>query len=132
MTELIQVGDRIRNQEKEGVAVTRVDCGLHGVLVQGTLDGSELDFRAYLPNELPAGERISPWYGWGGRVSIYLPNGFSVGCVCFERGDTRRRIIEEYDAEWERTLASWTPEPMGCIPLEDIQNGSRRVESPGD
>ncbi len=122
MTELIRVGDRIKNSDGDTIIVAEVQLGKYGLFVEGTDINYRQQAWGYLIPELPASDVITPWYGWAERSTITLAGGAEFGCLCWCREDGRKTLAE-YDDEWERTLAEWEPEPMGCIPLAEAMNG---------
>jgi len=99
---LIKVGDRITNCDNVKATITQVEVGQYGLLVTGLFfDG--LEFESYLPYELPPTENQRGWYGWG-RAEVTLLSGIKLGVVGIRRGDPKVGKIEEYEAEWERTI----------------------------
>ena len=139
MSELIQVGDEVESLAGNQGIVKEIQKGDHGLLVlihpTHLVEGEDLglDRHAYIPNELPPCQPIEPWHDFSWRSTLTVNGHTEVGYVAFkDLYHLPGEGIEQFEVQWQRTLAEWTPEPMGCIALEDIQNGSRRVESPGD
>ena len=65
----------------------------------------------FLPNELPPpDEIIRPWYGWSAKGYVTLANGHRLGVVRLNRFDPRQGHLEEYFAEWERTVEAMKAE----------------------
>lgn len=117
---IINVGDEITNYEGCQVEVQHVALGRHGILVKGIFVVSRLSFESFVPLELPPPITDDQnWYGWAAFDTLTLANGFKTGSLCLYRRD-QRDTIEEYDAEWERTLQEMEDEPMGCIPLAEL------------
>ncbi len=122
MRELIAVGDILVNSDGESCTLSTVERGKHGLLVKGILSKYQFTFTGFLPFELPPCEDTRDWYGWGARDHVVLLDKTQLGLVGFLRSDPRPRIIEEYDAEWERTLEAWQPEEMQSRPLPKAEN----------
>jgi len=102
VSELIKVGDEIRNSDGAFVSVTQVDVGRCGLLVKGTFPGGT-PYEGFARYELPPTEHIRNWNGWAGRAHFVLSSGMKLGVVALPRDDPRD-TIEEYDAKWEETL----------------------------
>lgn len=103
MQNLINVGDEVKTNWDEAVIVSQVVVGKYGLLVLGKFD-NDMSYREYFPYELPPCEETLNWYGWGERSFTTIATGQKLGGVCFWSYDLRPRTIEEYDAEWERTI----------------------------
>jgi len=102
VSELIKVGDEIRNCEDIPLLVTSAVPGRYGLLVKGRFDDEDL-YEAFAPYELAASQCMADWRGWSSRAHLVLPNRMWLGTVSLWRSDSRD-TIEEYDAMWEETL----------------------------
>lgn len=121
---LIEVGDEISSAAGP-VKLHTVTRGKHGILVMGHCEGWG-EAKAYMPYELPPIEdQVDNWCGWDARFDTTLPSGKVVGMVIFPYPDSRARSIEEYDAEWAKTLKKRQPEPMQSKPLPVGENVMR-------
>lgn len=102
MQNIINIGDEIKNFQDITAPITSVVKGRYGLLIK---DSDIPNLIAFVPWELPPIETIErEWYGWYTRSFIILPNGMRLGVVVWKRSDPRTDTIEEYDAEWERTM----------------------------
>lgn len=124
-TSIIEVGDEIEDSIGQKQPVTSVEQGRYGLLVRSSDDTSW----RYYPYELFADVSFhhnggnKPWLNWKHRGVNMLPTGMMVGFVTMGTGDPQ--TLEYHDAQWERTLAEWTPEPMGCIPLSELMHETK-------
>lgn len=103
MQNIINVGDEIKNSQDAISIVESVVIGRYGLLVRAKFSSGEAQ-EFYAPFELPPPPSGKvDWYGWRGYSFTILPNGIRLGDVSLRRTDSREGI-EEYDAEWERTI----------------------------
>jgi len=111
MENIIEVGDEIKSK---GVThkVTAVYRGKYGIAIETVLIAAitlhiGMVGAAFLPYELPPSEVEYNWYGWSAKLWATLSNGQKVGVVTFSRSESRGwGNMDDYDAEWERTLES--------------------------
>lgn len=102
---LIEEGMVVENSTGVQLEVQRVTLGRYGILAEGYLPSLEREGKVYILPELPPLEFAKwDWYGWATRSHALLPTGLKVGAVAFYRNDPRPRTLEDYDAEWERTI----------------------------
>ncbi len=103
-TSVVEVGEKIINEDGKPIVVKSIEVGRYGLLVKGALVLSGLDTFVLYPYELAAVDNlITRWHGWGVRGNHTLPCGADIGFVAFFRYDPRPRMMDEYDKEWERT-----------------------------
>ena len=101
---LIDVGDEIHGHRNGSASrIQSIVKGKNGLLWEG-VSYAGTPVRSFLPYELPPSEYISGWYGWKSRSVVTLYDGRCLGSVAFSRSDPRPRTIEEYDAEFDRTI----------------------------
>ncbi len=126
---VVEVGGIIVVDTGDKLRITQVDIGKYGILwhaLKEPEDDGEV-YSAYAPPELPAPDaRVEDWYGWAMYGSTALPSGALIGDVCLWNSDDRD-TVEEYDAEWERTIKAMkgSPEPMQSKPLPVGENVTR-------
>ncbi len=130
MTELVQIGDIIYAEDSQPVSVTLVERGRYGLLVQGFFTSTGSRYAGFHPWELPPHDRMfnnnhPVRRGWGYRATTRLTNGTRVGVVAFGMEIADNAQLDACEAEWEKTLAEWTPEPMGCIPLSELMHETK-------
>ena len=117
--EMIEVGDEITNNNGETIIVTKLERGKHGILWRGNIVDTGYTGWSFLIPELPPIEELYYWYGWASRAYMVLASGQRVGDVAFWREDPRPDTIEEYDAEWERTIETMREEEHETHPTAD-------------
>ncbi len=133
-TGIIEVGDVVVNHAGEVIKVIRVEIGKHGILYEGAFISPPYPYsnaRGYFPYELPPVEVVQRWFGWHKRATTVLANGLGAGVVTFGRSDPRPRTIEEYDAEWERTLASIAEENANGTGSANLMQSKPLPDMPG-
>ena len=117
-TSVIEVGDEVVVDDEYPFIVTKVSVGKYGLLVCGGFtNGFHGDYTGYWPYELSPSEIQQPWYGWSHRGTEKLPSGLRCSTVGLLFADPRE-TIEEYDAEWERTIEAMRSEEMQSRPTD--------------
>lgn len=120
--DVIEVGDEIVSEDTYEVRVTDVITGAGGILVLGRFTTGSSRFSAYHPCELApvdeplVGWSLPIWHGWSLRGTTTLASGARIGHLALPWGDPRTEVIEELDAEWERTIEAMKSEPMQSRP----------------
>ena len=119
---IIQVGETLLNGQNRPAEITAVEEGEYGLVWRGVFPDNGDVGSGYMPYELHAEIPLRfDWYGWATKEQFTLPNGLKVGGTSFWRSDPRVDSLEDYEKEWERTIPLMKDEPMGCIPLAEIQ-----------
>ncbi len=104
MHELINVGDEIKNWSESCVTISSIASGRLGLLLKGRYSEGGYPYEEYIPWELPPIQPpIRIHDGCWLRASITLDDGTKLGSVALRSNDPRD-TIEEYEAEWERTI----------------------------
>jgi len=121
---IIEVGDKVVNHAGAVLTVREVHQGKYGIFIEGTFDSGARGGSYFPPEMLPV-EAESPWYGFGGASYAVLPSGAKVGVVAFRQSDPRAYNVDEYDAEWKRTLETMRLEKMSGTHTPDNTLQSR-------
>ncbi|KKN62227.1 hypothetical protein LCGC14_0513640 [marine sediment metagenome] len=111
-TSIIEVGDEQWNSAGAPCIVKTLEGCKFGLMASVEFAVAPCSIAwGFIPNELPPpDEIIRPWHGWDAKGYMTLANGHRLGVVRFGHSDPRQGHLEEYFAEWERTIEAMKAE----------------------
>ena len=122
-TSVIEVGDTLGNEGRVSLIIESIEQGHYGLLCKGIHKIDDLPGWIFIVPECapPAENIVYNWYGWRTKETVILNDHAAMVGVNFRR-DFGVRPIEEYDAEWERTMAAKASEEMQSRPTDIVLN----------